>query len=345
MSLSPLVPADEVASTIAALGRPVAVTGGTGFVGSHLVETLVAAGVRPRVLVRNVGNPRWIGDVDVETIAGSLADEDSLRRLVNGAATVFHLAGVVRAGQDEVFEEANVRGTARLVQAVRDTATECRIVHVSSLAAAGPSPSLEGVGPENQPRPVSAYGRSKLGGEQKLRELAGDRPWVILRPPAIYGPRDVDILDFFKLASRGLVPIPSGDRWVTMSYVGDVVRAVLAAGTDSVPAEAVFHLGEPQPYRMQAVVHLLAEAGGVSVRVLPVPGGIVRALGAGGSLLQRIGFSGVAMTADKARELLARHWTSRTADSLEALGITEWVEFFEGARTTWSWYREMGWVR
>lgn len=345
MSLSPLVPADEVASTIAALGRPVAVTGGTGFVGSHLVETLVAAGVRPRVLVRNAGNPRWIGDVDVERIAGSLADEDSLRQLVNGAATVFHLAGVVRAGRNEAFEEANVRGTARLVRAVGDTGAECRIVHVSSLAAAGPSLSVEGVGPDDEPRPVSAYGRSKLGGEQELRELAGQRPWVILRPPAIYGPRDVDILDFFKLASRGLVPIPSGDRWVTMSYVGDVVRAVLAAGMDAVPAGAVFHLGEPQPYRMEAIVHLLAEAGGVNARVLPVPGGIVRVLGAGGSLLQRLGFSGVAMTADKARELLARHWTSRTADSLEGLGITEWVEFFEGAKKTWSWYREMGWVR
>jgi nucleoside-diphosphate-sugar epimerase len=345
MSPSPLVPAGEVASSIAALAQPVAVTGGTGFVGSHLVETLAAAGVRPRVLVRNAGNPRWIGDVDVERIAGSLAEEASLRRLVDGAATVFHLAGVVRAGRREVFEEANVGGTARLVQAVLDTGAECRIVHVSSLAAAGPSPSIEGVGPEDPPRPVSVYGRSKLGGEQKLRELAGNRPWVILRPPAIYGPRDVDILDFFKLASRGLVPIPSGERWLTLSYVGDVVRAILAAGADAVPAGGVFHLGEPQPYRMAAVVHLLAEAGGVSARVLPVPGGVVRTLGAGGSLLQRIGFSGVAMTADKARELLARHWTSRTADSLEGLGITEWVEFFQGARTTWSWYRGMGWVR
>ncbi len=346
MSRMVLVSPDTVAGWLEELRLPVAVTGGTGFVGSHLVETLAAAGIRPRVLVRNPGAPRWIQGLDVEWVAGDLASSDALRRLVEGAGTVLHLAGVVRAGSAEVFREANARGTARLAAACTAGAgPEARFVYVSSLAAMGPSGAIQGAAPEDEPRPISAYGRSKLEGEVEMRRALGERPWVILRPPAIYGPRDVDILQFFKLAARGVVPIPAGDRWLTLAHVADVVRAILAAAGGGAPVHRAFHLGEPQPYRMEAVVRLLAEAGGVSARIVKVPPPLVRLLGAGGSLLQGVGFRGVALTADKAREMLARHWTARTAESLAALGLEDWIEFFDGPRATWEWYRNEGWVR
>ncbi len=346
MTDGPLVPAGEVRRWIEAIEPPVAVTGGTGFVGSHLVDTLAEAGLRPRVLVRDPANPRWIAGRDVEWVPGGLGDGEALERLVEGARTVLHLAGVVRAGSAAAFDEANRIGTERLVHAVTERATPgARFVLVSSLAAVGPSDRIEGVTPGDPPHPISAYGRSKLGGEEAVRRLGGDRPWVILRPPAIYGPRDVDILQFFKLAAGGVVPLPAGERWITIAHVADVVRAVLAAAGPDGPSRAVFHLGEPRPYRLQAMVRLLAEAGGVRARIVPVPGAVVRALGAGGSLLQRLGMRGVAMTSDKARELLARHWTARTADSLERLGVGEGIGFFEGAAATWTWYRAEGWVR
>ncbi len=342
---SPLVPARTVREWLGSIEPPVAVTGGTGFVGSHLVDTLAEAGFRPRVLVRNPENPRWIAGAGVEWIPGGLGDAAALRRLVTGARTVLHLAGVVRAGHASVFDEANRAGTERLARAVLEAAEPvARFVLVSSLAAAGPSADIEGVGPDDPPRPFSAYGRSKLGGEEAVRRVLDGRRWVILRPPAIYGPRDVDILQFFKLTALGIVPLPAGDRWITIAHVADVVRAVLAAAAGGVDGE-VLHLGEPRPYRLQAMVRLMAEAGGVRARVVPVPAVAVRALGAGGTLLQRLGMRGVAMTSDKARELLARHWTSQTAQSLERLGVGEGIPFFEGAAGTWAWYRANGWVR
>jgi len=342
----PLVPAGEARIWTETMETPVAVTGGTGFVGSHLVDTLASAGLRPRVLVRDPGNPRWISGRDVEWVPGGLGDRDALDRLVDGVRTVLHLAGVVRAGSSAAFDEANRAGTERLARAFAERGAENgRFVLVSSLAAAGPSSTIEGARPEDPPRPISAYGRSKLGGEKAVRDVLGDRPWVILRPPAIYGPRDVDILQFFRLAARGIVPLPAGDRWITIAHVRDVVRAVLAAAVPDAPRHEVLHLGEPDPYRLRAMVRLLAEAGGVRARIVPVPAAMVRGLGAGGTLLQRFGMRNVAMTADKARELLARHWTARTRESLERLGIGEGITFFEGAASTWSWYRHRGWVR
>ncbi len=339
-----LVTAAEAATWLTEIAGPVAVTGGTGFVGSHLVDTLCAAGLRPRVLVRDPAAPRWIADRPVEWIAGDLHDRAALSRLVQDAGTVIHLAGVVRAGAEADFDRGNREGTRNLVAALEQASSGARLVHVSSLAAAGPSASVEGLEPDAEPRPVSAYGRSKLAAEAEVRTLGVRCPWVILRPPAIYGPRDTDVLEFFKMAARGVVAIPAGERWVTLAWVGDVVRGILAAAGRGAPEHRVLHLGEPRPYRLRAVVRLLADAGGVRARIVPMPGVVLVAAGGGGSLLHRLGLHRVALTRDKARELLARHWTARTEGSLAALGLVEPVSFPAGAARTWAWYRAAGWL-
>jgi nucleoside-diphosphate-sugar epimerase len=340
---NPLVSPDEVKTWLDALPRPVAITGGTGFVGSHLVDTLCAAGVKPRVLVRNPDLPRWIARAPVDWVAGSLAEPDALERLAEGAGTVVHLAGVLRAGRERDFDAGNRLGTANLVAALRESAGSARLVHVSSLAGVGPSPTPVGLGPEVEPAPISWYGRSKLGAEKEARKWTEGRGWVILRPPAIYGPRDSDVFEFFRMASRGLVVLPGGERWLTVAWVGDVVRSILAAVT--VEAGGLFHLGEPEPLRLDDLISKLCDAGGVEARVVRVPPWLVSGAGAMGSALQKLGWRRLALTSDKSRELLARHWTARTADSLENLGIEASNPFLEGAKTTWNWYRNQGWLR
>jgi len=341
---NPLVPLLDAATWIETLAQPVALTGGTGFVGSHLVDTLCSAGLRPRVLVRNAANPRWIAEVEAEWIEGSLEDLESLRRLVEGAGTVIHLAGVLRAGRESEFDDGNRRGTANLVAAIRDAAPDMRLIHVSSLAAVGPSPEPEGLAPGDPAAPISAYGRSKLGGEAEVVALGDSNWWCILRPPAVYGPRDTDILEFFKMASRGLAAIPAGERWLTMAYVGDVVRAILAAAAVGTHQE-IYHLGEPSPQRLDDIFGQLAEGSTGRVRIVRVPSAIIRAAGAAGSALQRLGWRRLPLTLDKTKELLASHWTSQTMSSLDALGVGTGSLFAQAADTTWQWYRLKGWVR
>jgi nucleoside-diphosphate-sugar epimerase len=323
--------------------QPIALTGGTGFVGSHLVDTLCAAGIRPRVLVRDPGNPRWIAGAEVEWIAGDLEDRAALDRLVGGAGTVIHLAGVVRAGRPVEFDRGNRVGTSNLVAAVARRAPEARVVHVSSLAAAGPSADPRGRRPDDPAAPVSSYGRSKLAAEEAVAELGNERRWCVLRPPAIYGPRDTDVLEFFKMAARGVAAVPAGERWITVAYVADVVRALVAAAADATFG-ATFHLGEPEPRTLVDLLETLAAAGGCSVRVVSVPATVVALAGGAGSALQRLGFRRVALTRDKARELVARHWTADTTGSLEALGVNDVTPFDDGAAATWRWYRARGWV-
>jgi len=341
---NPLVTPSDVSQWLDATPKPIVLTGGTGFVGSHLVDTLCAAGMRPKVLVRDLANPRWIGGADAEFVEGSLGDQTSLERLVQDAGTVIHLAGVLRAAREGDFDRGNRLGTANRVEAARRAAPEARFVHVSSLAAAGPSPEPEGRAPGDPPAPISAYGRSKLAGEVEVGAFEDERQWCVLRPPAVYGPRDSDIFEFFKMASRGLAAIPAGERWLTMVYVADVVRAILAAGAVG-ESGAVYHLGESSPQLLDRIFDQIAETGGCRVKIIRMPAPVVRAAGMVGSALQRLGANRLPLTLDKTTELLAKHWTARTATSLEALGIGVGTVFSAGAEITWKWYRLKGWVR
>lgn len=340
-SLVPPLSSQDLATLCAQIPQPVGVTGATGFVGSHLLEALVAGGACLRLLVRDPKKLPPLQTSKVEVVVGDLQDEASLHRFVAGLGTVLHLAGLVRARRAAQFFAANAAGTAKLVAFAQKAAPKPRFVYVSSLAAAGPSPSPEGRVPEDPPSPISAYGRSKLAGERAVASYAGS--WVILRPPAIYGPRDRDVLQFFKMASQGWLFYPRGERHVTVAFVGDVVLAVLRAAAGEFSAR-IFHLGEPRPYPMGTLLQTLAAAGHLRARVVALPGVFFRVAGFVGDGLHLLGFHDVPMTSDKARELLARHWAAQTGPSLAALGLPEPMSFRQGAELTWAWYRSQGWL-
>lgn len=343
MTHLPLVPPTDVSRWLERLAGPIAVTGGTGFVGSHLVDTLCAAGLRPRVLVRDGNTPRWIADRPVAWIEGSLETPEALDRLVAEAGTVLHLAGVVTADSADGFDRANREGTARLVDAIRSGAPRARLVYVSSLAAVGPASGPDGVGPEADPAPVSDYGRSKLGGELAVASLGDAGRWCVVRPPAIYGPRDTDMYELFKMAGSGLAAIPAGDRWLTVAYVADVVVDVLAAAATEAE-DRVFHLGEPEPYRLDDLIRRLGAAVDRRVRIVRVPPLTVPLLARAAVPLRRLGVWKTALTRDKAREAVRCYWTSRSAESLARLGVGESTDLATGATATWAWYRDRGWL-
>lgn len=331
----------EAGALASGVRPPVALTGATGFVGSHLAEALVLAGLEVRVHVRD---PRRLPATVLErvrVIRGDLTDRASLETLVEGAGTVLHVAGLVRSASSAAFDRVNRLATAELAACTATLSPGALFVLVSTLAALGPSQTPGGLDVSAVPRPISAYGRSKLGGEEAVSRTAVR--WAIVRPPAVYGPRDVDVLQFFRLAALGVVPLPRGKRWVTVAHVSDVVRGVLAVAGRGEHGR-VYHLGEPEAWEMRALVAAIAREGGVAARVMPVPESLVRLLGVGGDCLRALGLSSVSLTRDKSRELVARHWTARTADSLRGLGLTGFVPFADGARSTWAWYRAQGWV-
>lgn len=182
-----------------------AVTGATGFVGQALLDQALAEGTPIRALARKPQEPRG----GVEWVQGDLDAKDQLRALVRGTEAVVHVAGVVNDAAQ--FERGNVLGTLAVIEAMKAEGAQ-RLVHVSSLSAREPD--------------LSAYGASKARAEKLV--MASGLDWTIVRPPGIYGPRDVDYFEMFRLAKWGVMPVPPRQGRASIMHVDDLARLLLA---------------------------------------------------------------------------------------------------------------------
>jgi dihydroflavonol-4-reductase len=299
-----------------------------------------------RALVRTPARAAGLAERGVELVPGSLEDRVALEAAVAGVDSVVHLAAATRAASEADFARANAEGTRRLLEAA--TAAEPaprRFVYLSSLAAVGPAIASRPVEPADEPRPLTAYGRTKLEGERICRDGAGTMELVILRAPAVYGPRDRDLFHFFRMARLGLLPLPTGPvRRVQMIHVADLARA-LAAAVAAPAARGVYHVAEPRAYTWDEMGSLVAAAVGTRARRLPVPPAVLRAAAAGSEMFSRLVRQPGIFSRDKAAEMLAPGWCCETEGARRDLAFEARIPLADGFRETAEWYRREGWLR
>ncbi|HMK39593.1 MAG TPA: NAD-dependent epimerase/dehydratase family protein, partial [Bacteroidota bacterium] len=207
------------------------VTGATGFIGSHLVELLLKQRYAVRVLLRKTSDTVWLKGLPLDYVYGDLFDRDALQKAVTGVDYVFHSAGVTKAKTPEEYFRGNTEGTANILESVsRHNPGLKRFVQISSQTAVGPSPGAAPVSEEAASRPITTYGRSKLKAEGVCAGYRNSIPITIVRPPAVYGPRDKDVYEFFNTMSKGLQPmVGMKEKYVSLVHVGDLVRGFLLA--------------------------------------------------------------------------------------------------------------------
>ncbi len=322
--------------------KSVLVTGATGFVGSHLVEVLAEAGVGVRALVRRTSRTAALEALGVERVEGALEDPASMARAAAGTDVVFHLAALTRARNRDEFFRANAEGARSAARAAAEAGA--RLVFLSSLAAAGPSPDGRRVVESDPPRPITQYGRSKLAGEEACNSVGGALEVVVLRAPAVYGPRDRDLFRFFSMAARGVIAMPAGpERWLQLIHVRDLARALVCAGQASRPGR-LYHVADTRAYGWTEVAALVAEAVGGRVRVVRVPAALVSAAAGASELGARLLGRATIFNRDKARELLAPSWLCETGAAERDLGFVARTSLARGLKETAEWYRSRGWL-
>ncbi|HEY3350678.1 MAG TPA: NAD-dependent epimerase/dehydratase family protein [Thermoanaerobaculia bacterium] len=323
-------------------GDLVSLTGGTGFVGSHVADALLAAGYRVRALVRRPEDVAWLKGTGVDFVKGDVRDASTLPALVDGAAAVVHVAGIVLARSEAEYMAANSGGTWNVAAAARAHAPDAHVVLVSSQAAGGPSLDGLPVSCAAPGRPVSAYGRSKLAGEEALKRSGA--AFTILRPCAVYGPRETAIRDLFVAASKGVVPVLARGRPRIHMVYGPEVAAAVRGALDRGPRGETFSVAHPEILDYASIAETLAALPSRRAFRVPVPSSVVRGAGHILGALSAFGKGAPVFNADKANEMLQEAWICDVSDAQVALGQPFRTDFATGSRLTWDWYLERGWL-
>ena len=321
------------------------VTGGTGFVGAHLVKALLARGDRVTALVRRPALAERLGwGSDVRLLRGDLEDEATLREGSTGADVVYHVAGQIAARNAAEFMACNRDGTANVLEAARDGGAR-RVLFVSSLAVAGPTTLGHPIDEARPPAPVTDYGRSKLAAEVLVRAMPF--AWTIVRPPVVYGEWDRGTLKIFQLAKRGVVPVfGDGSQELSVIHAEDLAHALIAAGTSPAAVGRVYFAAHPAVTTSRDLVLAAGRALGRDrpPRILPVPPLVARGvLWAAGTLAHLAGRPTL-LSADKGNEYLAPAWTCRSDALTRDTGWRAQVALDDGLRRAANWYREVGWL-
>ena len=318
------------------------VTGGTGFIGRHILPALARDGHSLRILHRDPRQGEALA-AHGEPFLGDLGDVERLVFAAEGMEAVVHAAGVIRGNAERDFQRGNAGTASRLACACRAAGTIRRIVHLSSLSAFGPAPGNAVPDESDSPAPISPYGRSKLAAERALDEGCGGIPVLHLRLTAVYGPGDRETLALFRMAARGAFFIPGGaERRIQMLFVADAVeaaRAALATG----PAGPYF-IAHPRVLTYSDLSLALGQAIGRRVAVLPVPALVVSLLGVASQGLGALARRPTMFNAGKAREMLAAAWLCSPEKARTMLRFSCLTDFPEGAQRTFLWYREHHWL-
>ena len=298
-----------------------AVTGGTGFVGQRLIDLASERGHQVQALTRRPQDSRD----GVDWIEGSLEDRDVLERLVTGSDAVIHVAGVINARDAAGFEAGNVTGTLSMLAAATAAGTR-RFVHVSSLAAREPK--------------LSQYGASKARSEELVNRSGLD--WVIVRPPAVYGPGDKETLELFRMAKAGLILLPPRGR-LSLIHVDDLARLLLSLAERDSPEKEVIEPddGRPDGWTHREFAAALGRAVGRRAVALATPRPLLRLGAAVDRFVRR---DKAKLTPDRAAYFCHPDWVVSASSAPAEVVWRPEVATEQGLAQTADWYRAKGWL-
>jgi nucleoside-diphosphate-sugar epimerase len=315
------------------------ITGGTGFVGSHLLETLAASGETARCLVRRKTPARPLPP-GMQPVLGDLSTGQGLDEALQGVDTVIHLAGVTKALRAGDYHAGNARATETLARAV--AGRPVRFLHVSSMAAVGPGTMIA---EDAEPRPVSDYGRSKLEAEWIVRAFLPDA--AIVRPSVVYGPRDTDVFQVLKSVAKGLtLEIARGGRWFSAIYVKDLAEGLVLAARHPRAAGRTYFLAAPQPVSWSELGDVAASIMGRKPPLtLRIPYAAAYVVGACCEAWSRLAGRPGIVSRDKIREARCPSWTCDVRRAAAELGFEAKTTLRDGLAETLAWYKESGWLK
>jgi len=317
--------------------RTVAITGGTGFIGSALAKALLARGYKVRIFTRKLP-ARRLDNAEYAVVSFDRAE--TIASASEGADFIVHMAAVLFSRTRAGFNNANVTGTANLVKAAGSLPKPpLKLIYISSLAAGGPSPSAAVPRDENMPdAPVSEYGASKLGGEKEIGKLPAAIRRTILRPPIVYGKNEFAVSKIAEWVRKGfMVNAGSSDGAFSFIHVDDLTAAIITAIENPATDGQTYYVCENRTYPWHNFIELLAGAMKVKMPfMLDLPKDLLCALGLVYEAVSWLGGAEPVFNRDKAKEGAAGNWTASSSKWERDTGWKTWTGLEEGIKKTFN---------
>lgn len=323
------------------------VTGGTGFVGSHLVERLMERGYDVRCIVRATSNLQWLTDPRIELFFSGLLEPDKLKAAMKDVDVVFHVAGSLIEKDWDGFYNANVKPVKLLLDAsLKANANLKRFVLVSSTGAAGPSADGTPLKETDSEHPVSGYGRSKLEGERVARAYFGVLPVTIVRPSAVFGPRDPNILRVFKNVRKGLTPLLGADeQYWNLIHARDLADGIILAGEKDISNGNTYFLASERPYSRTEVLDTVGDVVGKRSKRPVVPRKPALALAkVYARFVTKVLRRQTLLDEERIETVGQRFWSFDVSKAMDELGFRQQISLAAGMSETYAWYQAHGWL-
>ena len=323
----------------------VLVTGGHGFIGTHLVRLLLDEGAAVRCLYRRDGRPASLEGLDVEIVRGDVRDTDALRVALDGVDEVHHLAGLTSAMTPTAMRATNTEGTRNLLRAAADAGLDGRFVLCSSLAAVGPCAPGTLHHEDAERHPLTWYGESKRDAEDVAATFEADVPITIPRPPGVYGPRDQEFLTLFQAASRGWALVPGRpDKRYSLVHAADLAAAFVAAARSDQTVGRTYFACHPEVVTLEGLVEAAEAAVGRPTRRIRLPESFLFLFGRIGDLVSQWTGRSSVLGGQRMLEVAIGDWVCSPAALERDTGWRAQHDVTDGFRETVAWYREMGLV-
>jgi len=323
------------------------ITGGTGFIGYNLVPILQQEQHEIICLVRETSNLRWLNSIGhIEYRYGDLLAPESLDAALDGIECVIHMAGTVVAVHKRDFYRINHIGTRNVVEAAARKGSDLsRFIMVSSLSAAGPSKPDKPMTESMPDLPVSAYGESKLLGERAVQEHREQLRIAVVRPPIVYGPKDVGVQGFFQLVKKGWqIKFPGENPRFSMVYVKDLSRALVTLVTADYFSGSQYYISDPVTYSVPEIQDIIADVLNRNTTTIPIPKLLLYPAAAGSELVARLRNKPTFLNFDKLKEVVQPAWTCSPEKFAQDFGFHTEYGLAEGAAETVEWYQSHGWL-